>query len=112
MAVNRTSSRMENGLSMATLSAKQIVLAKGRGYIYKRKYPQVVVFTRAVLDVDRLERAFGGHHYKHGTGIIWVLSSRAGLRSMLRKIAPEQSIHSFESTIEPYLGGNHDEKVS
>lgn len=97
---------------MTTLSAKQIVLAKGRGYIYKRKYPQVVVFTRLVTDADRLERAFGGHHYRHGAGIIWVLSSRAGLRKMLSKIAPEQSAHSFESIIGPYLGGSYDEEMS
>lgn len=106
------SSKTGHGLSMVALSAKQIVLAKGRGYIYKRKYPQVVVFTRLVTDADRLERAFGGHHYKHNTGIIWVLSSREGLRNMLKKVSPERSTHFFEDIIEPYLGENHGKEMS
>lgn len=105
--------KTKNGFGMKPLSAKQLLLAKGRGYIYKRKYPQVVVFTRFISDIDKLERMFGGHHYKHGTGMVWVLSDRARLKHMLKELAPGQSKHFFEDIIKPYLGlGDvHDETM-
>jgi hypothetical protein len=89
---------------MEPTSAKQILLERGHGYLYKKKYPQVIVFTRSVVDIDKLERAFGGNHHKHNSGIIWILCNKQKLRAMLQKIAPTRSHHEFEAVIEPYLG--------
>lgn len=90
---------------MEPISAKQILLERGRGYLYKKKYPQVIIFTRSVMDVDKLIRAFGGNQYKHNTGFIWVLSSKSKLKAMLKEIAPAQSRHHFEDVVKPHLGG-------
>lgn len=89
---------------MELLSAKQILIERGRGYLYKQKYPQVIIFTRSVMDIDKLIRTFGGHSYKHNTGTVWVLSSKQKLKAMLHKIAPTVSQHHFEDIIIPHLG--------
>lgn len=84
---------------MTNLTAKEILLSRGRGYLYKGKYPQVVVFTRAVLDVDKLEQEFGGHHYNHNTGYIWVLSNRYEQQRMLDVLGSTRSDHGFEDIV-------------
>lgn len=86
-------------------TAKTILLAKGRGYLYRQRYPQVIVFSRSLTDIDKLKAEYGGNHYKHNTGYVWVLCNRADLRSMLELIEPCHSKHGFERLIEPYLGG-------
>lgn len=85
-------------------SAKQILITHGRGYLYKQKYPQVVVFTKSVMDVDKLMRTYGGNCYKHRSGMIWMVSSKKRLREMLKMIAPTRSAHNFEDVICPFLG--------
>jgi hypothetical protein len=72
----------------ALRDATEIVLAHGRAYLYRAKYPQLVVFTRYVSELDLLVRTFGGHTYKHLAGYVWQLSAKAGLAALLEKVKP------------------------
>lgn len=89
---------------MTQLSAKQLVLERGRGYLYKGKYPQLVIFTRSKTDIDRLIRTYGGNSYKHNSGMIWMLSRRQGLKQLLLSIAGTPSKHGFEKLFKGHLG--------
>ena len=80
--------------------AEEIVRDRGRGYLYRGKYPQVVVFTTNELETDKLMSAFGGHAYQHGTGFTWVLSKRSELDTLMTKIKPYlPSKYGFESIL-------------
>lgn len=81
------------------MNAREILLQRGRGYLYKGRYPQIVVFTRAVLDVDKLESCYGGHHYRHKSGFIWLLSDRKSLRACLESLEGVKSRHGFEDIL-------------
>jgi hypothetical protein len=81
-------------------TAEAIVCDRGRGYLYKGKYPQVVVFTTNELETDKLMSAFGGHAYPHGTGFTWVLSKRSELKTLMVKVKPFlPSRNGFESIL-------------
>jgi hypothetical protein len=83
-------------------TAETIVRDRGRGYLYKGKYPQIVIFTTNELETDKLMNAFGGHAYQHGTGFTWVLSKRSELEALMVKIKPFlPSKNGFESVLLP-----------
>ena len=90
---------------MSNLTAADIVLERGRGYLYRGKYPQVVVFTRSLTDLDKLKQAFGGHSHEHKRGHVWIISHRDELRSMLEALEPRKSNHEFEDVIGDALCG-------
>jgi hypothetical protein len=84
------------------MTATGIVIARARGYLYKGKYPQVVVFATDGLELDKLIRAFGGHSYPHGSGFTWVLSKRTELTEFVKQIKPWlPSCHGFENILLP-----------
>ena len=80
-------------------TAVDIVLKKGRGYLYKKKYPQVVVYTRDVGELDKLKQAFGGHSHGHKNGFVWIVSHRGQLSAMLAQLEGRKSQHDFEEII-------------
>lgn len=81
-------------------TAETIVRDRGRGYLYKSKYPQIVIFTTNELETDKLMSAFGGHSYQHGTGFTWVLSKRSELEALMVKIKPYlPSKYGFENIL-------------
>lgn len=88
---------------MKKQSAADIVLERGRGYLYKGKYSQVVVFTKSVMDLDKLQQAFGGHSHAHKKGFVWIISHRSELRSMFEKLEGRQSTHGFEKVVKSVL---------
>jgi len=92
-------------------TAQHILLSRGRGYLYKQRYPQVVVFSKSLTDIDKLKAAYGGNHYKHNTGYVWMLTSKRELRLLLQTISPCRSSHGFEDVIESYLGGQDGKDV-
>lgn len=57
-------------------TAEDILLTKGRTFTYRGKYLQIQVFTKYLTEVNHLETRWGGHHYKHGTGFIWLIAKR------------------------------------
>lgn len=71
-----------------TTTAEDLVLEKGRGYLYRSRYPQVVVFTNSGTELDKLVQAFGGNTYRHGTGHVWILSKKKDILVMIDKIKP------------------------
>jgi len=89
------------------MEAKRILIERGRGYLYKGRYPQLTVFTPRVEEATCLKQAFGGNYYRHGNGVVWVLSRRDALDAVLSAIAPEQSVSGFENIIRRHS----DEKV-
>jgi len=80
-------------------NACRIVQERGRAYLYKGKYPQLVVFTKSMVEVDKLIQEFGGHYYKHCTGLVWQLSRRVALAALLEKMKPYPSRYGFESIL-------------
>lgn len=92
-------SRILGRLGDRMVTAIDIVLEKGRGYMYKSRYPQVVVFSTSGAEIDKLIQAFGGHSYKHGTGRVWIVSRRAQLSALAEKMRPYQSRHGLESVL-------------
>lgn len=85
---------------MVKMTATGIAITKARGYLYRGKYPQVVVFTTEGLEADKLRNEFGGHIYQHGTGFTWVLSKKSELAEFEAKVKPWlPSCHGFESVI-------------
>jgi hypothetical protein len=65
--------------------ASAVVEDRGRVYVVQEKYRSIHVFSRDVVELDLLERAFGGRHYPHGTGYTWML----GEVNALKKVAEE-----------------------
>ena len=88
---------------MRAKAASDIVLERGRGYLYRDKYPQVVVFTKSLTDVDKLQQAFGGHSHGHRAGYVWIISHRDELRTMLEVLGARESRHGFERLVKPAL---------
>jgi len=85
---------------MVKTTAIEIVIAKARGYLYRGKYPQLIIFTKDVIEIDKLLREFGGNTYRHGTGHVWVLSHRVQLKVLMEKIRPHlPSKHGLESIL-------------
>lgn len=66
-------------------AAEDILLLKGRTFTYRGKYLQIQVFTKYLTEVSHLEKRWGGHHYKHGTGFVWLIAKR----EMLLKIVDD-----------------------
>lgn len=94
--------RGELGHRMVTLkrTAAGIVWERGRAYLYKGKYPQLIVFTTSKTELDDLKQAFGGHSYAHGSGFIWVLSKRKELATLMQKMKPFlPSKNGFENVL-------------
>lgn len=88
---------------MTVQTAKQILLERGRGYLNRGKYPQIVVFTKSLTEIDKLEAVYGGNHYKHNTGYIWVVSRRENINNILWLLSPNVSANGFEDVVGPYL---------
>ena len=89
---------------MTNDTAQQIVLERGRGYLYKGKYPQVTIFTKSLVDIYKLKTTYGGNYYKHNTGFVWMITNRYQLRLLLKAISPCRSSHGFEDVVGPYMG--------
>jgi hypothetical protein len=92
-------------------SASAVLLKRGRGYFYKKKYPQVMVYTKHRLEIDILERQFGGNHYIHRGGWVWLLSDRKGIRAMVEKMKPHLPVmeeYGFKNVVENVLGGSNE----
>lgn len=82
----------------------EIVCEKARAYVYRNKYPQVVVFTKYITEFDLLMREFKGGRYRHGTGYVWVLAKRGDLYEFLEKMKPYlPSKHGFETVLTKHL---------
>jgi len=90
--------------STSSIDPTRIVIERARAYAYKDKYPQVVVFTKSLVEIDRLKSVFGGNDYVHGTGYIWMLSKRALILEMVEKTKPFfPSENGFEDLLRQYL---------
>lgn len=75
--------------------AAQVIAERGRLYKSRRGYVSLVVFSTEITTLDLLERCFGGGHYKHRAGYIWVASRRGILRTIisdLREHVPESDL--------------------
>lgn len=77
---------------------------KGRGYLTKGKYPRIHVFSRSVMELDRLIREFGGNSYRHGSGHIWVFSGEKAIKDLLAKLDARGFLPTVHS-LEDKLGG-------
>jgi hypothetical protein len=88
---------------MSNNTAQQILLSRGRGYLYKQRYPQVVVFSKSLVDIYKLKTFYGGNHYKHNSGYVWMITNKRELRLMLDSISPCRSSHGFEDIVESFL---------
>jgi len=85
------------------LSAQTIVITRARGYRYHGKYPQVTVFSKDQMELDRIQTEFGGHVYAHRKGFIWVLSRRSEVIHLIAKVKPWlPSRHGFETILESH----------
>ena len=72
---------------------------KGRGYITKGKYHRIHVFSRSVMELDRLSQEFGGNSYPHGSGHIWVFSGEKAIKDLLVKLGDRgflPTVHGLE----------------
>jgi len=79
----------------------EIVQQHARGYLPKGKYPQVVVFTKYVTELDHLKTTFGGRSYTHGSGFVWILATRKGIAELLIKMKPHlPSRCGFENVVD------------
>jgi hypothetical protein len=67
--------------------AAAVVAEKGRVYVTKKGYVSLTLFTSDQMLLDLLERSFGGSHYKHRSGYVWVVSNRTSLASISADIA-------------------------
>lgn len=78
----------------------ELVRDKGRAYLYKGKYPQLMVFSTSLTDMDRLTTAFGGHYYSHKGGFTWLISKRSEIASLMIKMKPYlPSRYGFELVV-------------
>lgn len=80
----------------------ETVQQKGRGYRTKGKYPRIHVFSKSVMELDRLVREFGGNSYRHGSGHIWVFSGEKAIKDLIAKMANQgylPSVHGFENKV-------------
>jgi len=81
-------------------SALDILLERGRGYLYRGKYPQIVVFTKSVAVADKLKAEFGGHVYRHSKGYVWMISNRRELAALKTKLGDNtKSCWHFENIL-------------
>jgi len=64
----------------------ELVRDFSRSYIYKGKYPQIVVYTHYTSETDILLREFGGHIYNHRSGFVWILSKQALVAALYSKL--------------------------
>ena len=74
-------SRQRDRVSVGKAAA--VVADRGRVYSTKKGYASLVVFTKELMTLDLLERSFGGAHYVHRSGYIWVLSNRGLLKTLV-----------------------------
>jgi hypothetical protein len=75
---------------------------KGRGYLTSGKYPRIHVFSRSVVELDRLVRRFGGNYYKHRSGFMWVLSGKQVIADLIKTMDDEgylPTVHGFENKV-------------
>jgi hypothetical protein len=69
--------------------AAQIVITRGRVYVYKRcRHANLAVFTAKISEIDLLKRVFGGDYYKHRAGYYWVLGKREDQLRLLELVQP------------------------
>jgi len=66
----------------------EIAKCKAHTYLYKGRYPQIVVFTKYLTEVLSLEKEFGGNHYKHGVGFTWMLTRQEIISNFIDKMKP------------------------
>ena len=66
----------------------EIAISQAHAYLYKQRYPQVSVFTKYLTEAHCLEEEFGGNHYVHGTGFVWVLAQRNDVATFHEKMKP------------------------
>jgi len=79
----------------------QIVCTRARGYLYHNRYPQVIVFSRYLSELDHLVATFGGHYYRHLAGYTWVLSRHEDIIELIGKVKPHlPSKWGFENVLE------------
>jgi hypothetical protein len=87
---------------MRTEDPLEMLQQNARGYMTKGKYPRIHVFSRSVMELDRLVREFGGGTYKHGSGFIWVFSGKEAIKDLLARLGEEgylPSVHGFEKKL-------------
>ncbi len=69
-------------VTAARMRALALVLQKARMYKHKKvRHYSIVVFTKNVVEIDCLQRTYGGNHYPHLAGFIWVLGKRKDLEA-------------------------------
>ncbi len=74
-----------------------LILTKGRLYRTKRcRHLSLVVFTKNVVEIDALKRAFGGNHYPHLVGWVWILGKREDLAEVGKALTPLEDGHRLE----------------
>ena len=91
---------MENGQHP---DAMQIILTRARSHLAQGKYPQVIVFSKTVMDLDKLKRAFKGHSYRHKGGHVWMLTRRCDVQALLEQMGDKVSETGFETQIKEAL---------
>jgi len=89
---------------MVDTTADDIVLSRARSYVNMGKYCTVVVFTTKHSEVDKLKYRFGGRSYRHGTGHVWMLSSRRELILLVQRLRNRfPSETGFEKKLPPIV---------
>ena len=69
--------------------ATELVATTGRAYARKSsKHITVFVFTKSLMDTDKLIQTFGGSRYKHLDGYYWYLGKKKDLLAMWEEIYP------------------------
>lgn len=81
--------------------ARKLILQRARAYKYSGKYVRVQVFSKDVIDVEKLLTAFGGRKYRHHLGFLWLLAKKADVIDLYEEFKDDfPSVNAFEKVIE------------
>ncbi len=62
------------------------VAERGRAYTTKDGRVTVQVWAKDPLKLEAVKEVYGGNHYKHGSGSVWILSKQSALMDMWVKV--------------------------
>lgn len=87
--------------------AARLVAARGRAYLVKhktRRALQVQVFSKDLIELDLLCLVFGGNHYHHLAGRVWMLQRKVDIKRLAEMVEPylqENPDHGLQILYQP-----------
>jgi len=66
-----------------------ILRDRAKYYEYKGRM-QIHVFSKSSEELRILEAAFGGNHYRHGSGFVWIISKRKTIQTILDRLETKE----------------------